>query len=83
MRPPEVDPIPLRVDVINGWPLTVISKPLTTSDGYESLCVVSMEITYIMSPFLSWLRINKTSTALRNTTEEIYYRYRQTRRVSQ
>src|SRR6218665_582488 len=24
MRPPEPDPLPLRVDVINGWPLTEI-----------------------------------------------------------
>src|SRR6218665_78321 len=25
MRPPEPDPLPLRVDVINGWPLSIKS----------------------------------------------------------
>ena len=29
MRPPEPDPLPLRVDVINGWPLTNYSVELS------------------------------------------------------
>src|SRR6218665_676800 len=28
MRPPEPDPLPLRVDVINGWPLRLAPKLL-------------------------------------------------------
>src|SRR6218665_1730029 len=36
MRPPEPDPLPLRVDVINGWPLTINIKHINGFAHYET-----------------------------------------------
>ena len=41
MRPPEPDPLPLRVDVINGWPISNELKLLVSTRqqdlGYQTL----------------------------------------------
>jgi len=52
-RPPEPDPLPLRVDVINGWSLTVnhahCSAPTVTWDLLKDMSNLPQAQTFVAS----------------------------------